>query len=58
MKMCSVLDKGISPLQEVVNCDYHETLYMETLLCLLLLTALVWLLNREFEIRFVENTYT
>ncbi len=37
---------------EVVDCDYHQTLYMETLLCLLLMTALVWLLNREFEISY------
>ncbi len=44
---------GILPSQDVVvNCDYRATLYMETLLCLLLLTALVWLLNREFEISY------
>jgi len=32
-----------------VDCDYHHVLYMESLLCLFLLTSLVWLLNREFE---------
>eukprot|EP00094_Tigriopus_californicus_P007688 TCALIF_07404-PA protein Name:"Similar to Adcy9 Adenylate cyclase type 9 (Mus musculus)" AED:0.09 eAED:0.09 QI:1748/0.72/0.66/0.91/0.90/0.83/12/0/1384 len=38
---------------QLIKCDHlHSTLFMETIVCLIYLIALVWLLNREFEISY------
>ena len=41
----------------LLSCDYQQTLLLETILCLTFLVALVWLLNREFEISYRLGFY-
>ena len=41
----------------LLACDYQQTLLLETILCLTFLVALVWLLNREFEISYRLGFY-
>jgi adenylate cyclase 9 len=36
-------------LREALSCDHERILFVEGIVCLILLLALVWLLNREFE---------